>query len=64
MPTQTWQDMIDVNLTGVWHTVKAGDPAPDRRRRRLDHPHQLDRRAARAWPNIAHYVRPSTASSG
>ena len=21
-----WQDMIDVNLTGVWHTVKAGVP--------------------------------------
>ena len=23
---QTWQDMIDVNLTGVWHTVKAAIP--------------------------------------
>jgi len=22
----TWQDMIDVNLTGVWHTVKAATP--------------------------------------
>lgn len=21
-----WQDMIDINLTGVWHTVKAGVP--------------------------------------
>jgi (+)-trans-carveol dehydrogenase len=23
---QTWQDMIDVDLTGVWHTVKAAIP--------------------------------------
>ena len=23
---KTWQDMIDVNLSGVWHTVKAGVP--------------------------------------
>jgi (+)-trans-carveol dehydrogenase len=23
---QTWQDMIDVNLTGVWHTCKAAIP--------------------------------------
>jgi NAD(P)-dependent dehydrogenase (short-subunit alcohol dehydrogenase family) len=23
---QTWQDMMDVNLTGVWHTVKAAIP--------------------------------------
>src|SRR5687767_12833540 len=22
MPEQTWQDMIDICLTGVWHTVK------------------------------------------
>ena len=22
----TWQDMIDVNLTGVWHAVKAAIP--------------------------------------
>jgi (+)-trans-carveol dehydrogenase len=23
LPEQTWRDMIDVNLTGVWHTAKA-----------------------------------------
>jgi (+)-trans-carveol dehydrogenase len=23
---QSWQDVIDVNLTGVWHTVKAAIP--------------------------------------
>ncbi len=26
MDEQMWQDMIDVNLTGVWHTVKAAIP--------------------------------------
>jgi SDR family mycofactocin-dependent oxidoreductase len=26
IPEQTWQDMIDVNLSGVWKTVKAGVP--------------------------------------
>ncbi|MFC4948133.1 mycofactocin-coupled SDR family oxidoreductase [Pseudonocardia sp. GCM10023141] len=26
MPEQTWHDMIDICLTGVWHTVKAAMP--------------------------------------
>jgi (+)-trans-carveol dehydrogenase len=26
MPEQTWQEMIDVNLTGVWHTCKVAIP--------------------------------------
>jgi SDR family mycofactocin-dependent oxidoreductase len=26
IPEQTWQDMLDVVLTGVWHTVKAAVP--------------------------------------
>jgi (+)-trans-carveol dehydrogenase len=26
MAEDTWQDMIDINLTGVWHTVKAALP--------------------------------------
>jgi (+)-trans-carveol dehydrogenase len=26
LPEQTWQDMIDINLTGVWHTAKAVIP--------------------------------------
>ena len=26
MPEQTWQDMIDINLTGVLHTCKAAIP--------------------------------------
>src|SRR6201989_3507388 len=28
LPEQTWQDMIDVNLTGEWHAAKAAIPAP------------------------------------
>lgn len=26
LPERTWQDMLDVNLTGVWHTCKAAIP--------------------------------------
>jgi (+)-trans-carveol dehydrogenase len=26
LPESTWQDMIDINMTGVWHTVKAAIP--------------------------------------
>ena len=26
MPEQKWRDMIDINLTGVWHTCKAAIP--------------------------------------
>ncbi|SDU79552.1 mycofactocin-coupled SDR family oxidoreductase [Gordonia westfalica] len=26
IPAHTWQQMLDINLTGVWHTVKAGIP--------------------------------------
>ena len=26
LPEQTWRDMIDVHLTGVWHTAKAAIP--------------------------------------
>ncbi|MFD4369402.1 mycofactocin-coupled SDR family oxidoreductase [Rhodococcus sp. NPDC058521] len=26
MDSKTWQDMIDVNMTGVWHTAKAAIP--------------------------------------
>jgi SDR family mycofactocin-dependent oxidoreductase len=27
LSTQAWKDMIDINLTGVWHTVKATVPS-------------------------------------
>ena len=63
--TSIWQDMIDVNLTGVWKTVKAGVPHHDRgRQRRLDHHDQLGRRHqghCRTWRTTS---PPSTASPG
>ena len=41
-----WTDMIDVNLGGVWKTVKAGVPhILTGGTRRVDHPDQLGRRA-------------------
>ena len=43
-----WQDVIDVNLTGVYHTVDVGDAANDQgRQRRSDRADQLGRRAGR-----------------
>ena len=45
--------MIDVNLTGVWHT-KAATPAPARGRRRLHHLHQLHGRPE-GDPTPGHY---------
>jgi (+)-trans-carveol dehydrogenase/(-)-trans-carveol dehydrogenase len=27
LPEQTWQEMIDINLSGAWHTAKAAVPA-------------------------------------
>ena len=40
---QTWRDMIDINLTGMWHTCKAAIPHLRRRPRRVDRDHQLRR---------------------
>ena len=31
---ELWQDTLDTNLTGVWNTMVAADPPPDRQRRR------------------------------
>ena len=56
LATETWQDMIDVNLTGVYHTAKAG----------LAHIRAggsggsiiltSSALGIRAMPNLAHYV--------
>ena len=54
--------MIDINLTGVWHTCKAA--IPHHLRRRLDRAHELDRGPGRHSPTSATTWRPSTASSG
>ena len=34
MDEQTWQEMIDINLTGVWKTIKAAVPPMVERRQR------------------------------
>ncbi|MFW3168878.1 mycofactocin-coupled SDR family oxidoreductase [Geodermatophilus sp. CPCC 206100] len=26
VPEQSWQDLMDINITGVWHTIKAATP--------------------------------------
>ncbi|MEI7546581.1 MAG: mycofactocin-coupled SDR family oxidoreductase [Actinomycetota bacterium] len=56
LEAQTWNDVLDVNLTGVWHTAKAAIP------------HLIDQRSGgsivlisstrglTARPNLAHYV--------
>ena len=39
---QQWQDVIDINLTGLWNTIKAVVPRDDRGgQRRVDHHDQL-----------------------
>jgi NAD(P)-dependent dehydrogenase (short-subunit alcohol dehydrogenase family) len=46
LPEQTWQDVIDVNLTGEWHAAKAAIPhLRAARPRRIDHLDQLRSRA-------------------
>src|SRR5258707_5495219 len=56
LPEQTWQDMIDTNLTGVWHAAKAAIPhlrAGDRGGSII-----LTSSTAglKAYENMAHYV--------
>ena len=54
---QTWDDMIDINLTGVWHTVKAAIPhLIEQGTRRLDRDHQLDGRPEGHSRTSAHYI--------
>jgi (+)-trans-carveol dehydrogenase len=51
---QTWQDMLDVNLTGVWHTAKAAIPHLTGHGGSM----VLTSSAAglKAYANVAHYV--------
>ena len=56
LPEQSWQDMIDINLTGVWHTVKCS----------VRHLREGGRGGSivltssgaglKAYPGLAHYV--------
>jgi SDR family mycofactocin-dependent oxidoreductase len=56
MASSTWQDMLDVNLTGVYHTVQAAIPhliAGDRGGAMVLTSSAL---GIRAMPNVSHYV--------
>jgi (+)-trans-carveol dehydrogenase/(-)-trans-carveol dehydrogenase len=53
---QTWQDMIDVNLTGVWHTAKAAIPHLAAGGRGGSIVLTSSAAGLQAYANIAHYV--------
>jgi (+)-trans-carveol dehydrogenase len=53
---QTWQDMIDVNLTGVWHTAKAAIPHLAAGGRGGSIVLTSSAAGLKAYANIAHYV--------
>jgi SDR family mycofactocin-dependent oxidoreductase len=53
---QTWQTMLDVNLTGVWKTVKAAAPAMIERRCGGSIILISSIAGLSAYPNAAHYV--------
>jgi (+)-trans-carveol dehydrogenase/(-)-trans-carveol dehydrogenase len=53
---QTWQDMIDVNLTGVWHTAKAAIPYLIEQGTGGSIVLTSSAAGLMAYPNIAHYV--------
>jgi SDR family mycofactocin-dependent oxidoreductase len=53
---QAWQTMLDVNLTGVWKTVKAAAPAMIERRRGGSIILISSVAGLTAYPNAAHYV--------
>jgi SDR family mycofactocin-dependent oxidoreductase len=56
LPEQTWRDMIDVNLTGVWHTAKAAVPHLIAGGRGGSMILTSSAAGLMGYPNIAHYV--------
>jgi (+)-trans-carveol dehydrogenase len=56
MSEQQWQDMIDINLTGVWHTAKAAIPHIRAGGRGGAIVMTSSVAGLTAMPNIAHYV--------
>jgi (+)-trans-carveol dehydrogenase len=52
----TWQDMIDVNLTGVWHTCKAAIPHLIRQGTGGSIVITSSAAGLMAYPGLAHYV--------
>ncbi|HEY2522195.1 MAG TPA: SDR family oxidoreductase, partial [Streptosporangiaceae bacterium] len=53
---QTWQDMIDINLTGVWHAAKAAIPHLKAGGRGGAIVLTSSAAGLKAYANIAHYV--------
>jgi SDR family mycofactocin-dependent oxidoreductase len=56
LPEQTWQDMIDVNLTGLWHAAKAAIPHLRAGARGGSIILTSSNAGLLAMPNIGHYV--------
>jgi (+)-trans-carveol dehydrogenase len=56
LPEQTWQDMIDVNLTGVWHTCKAAIPHLKAGGRGGSIVITSSAAGLKGYANLAHYV--------
>jgi SDR family mycofactocin-dependent oxidoreductase len=52
----TWQDMIDINLTGMWHTCKAAIPHLVEGGRGGSIVITSSDAGLKAYPNLAHYV--------
>jgi (+)-trans-carveol dehydrogenase/(-)-trans-carveol dehydrogenase len=53
---QTWRDMIDVNLTGVWHTAKAAVPHLTEAGRGGSIVLTSSAAGLQAYANVAHYA--------
>lgn len=56
LPQQAWQDMLDINLTGVWHTCRAAIPALRSSGARTSIVITNSTAGLRAFPNVGHYV--------
>jgi (+)-trans-carveol dehydrogenase len=56
LPEQTWQDMIDVDLTGVWHAAKAAIPHLRAGGRGGSIILTSSVAGLKSYPNMAHYV--------
>jgi (+)-trans-carveol dehydrogenase len=64
MDDQTWQDVIDVNLTGVWHTCKATVPYIRKAQNGGSVILTGSAAALKASPGLGHYVAAKTAIVG
>jgi SDR family mycofactocin-dependent oxidoreductase len=56
MDEQTWQEMIDINLTGVWKTIKAAVPPMMERRQGGSVIITSSVAGLTGFPNLGHYV--------